>query len=40
VLLPEVIYLVLEALVSLLEIEEARLQLPPMGDARLNTETR
>jgi hypothetical protein len=40
VLLSEVVYLVLKALIGLLEIKQPGLQLPSMGDARLNTETR
>jgi hypothetical protein len=40
VLLSEVVYLVLKALIGLLEIKQPGLQLPSVGNARLNTETR
>jgi hypothetical protein len=39
-LLPEVIYLVLKALVGHLEIKQPRLQLAPMSNARLDTDIR
>jgi hypothetical protein len=38
--LPQIVHLILEGVICLLEVEESRLQLPPMGNARLNTETR
>jgi hypothetical protein len=38
--LPQVIHFVLETLVGLLEVKQPGLQLSPMGNARLNTETR
>jgi hypothetical protein len=40
VLLSEVIHLILKALIGLLKIEQPGLKLPPMGNARLSTETR
>jgi hypothetical protein len=37
---PKEIGLIPEGVIGLLKIEEARLQLSPMGNARLNIETR
>jgi hypothetical protein len=39
-LLPEVVYLVLEALVGHLEVKQPRFQFAPMSNARLNTDIR
>jgi hypothetical protein len=38
--LSQVVHLILEGVVGLLEVKKARLQLPPMGNARLSTEAR
>jgi hypothetical protein len=38
--LAKIVHLIPKSLVGLLEVKETRLQLPPMSNARLNTETR
>jgi len=37
---PKEIGLIPEGIIGLLKVEEARLQLPPMSNARLKTETK
>jgi hypothetical protein len=38
--LTKIVHLIPKPLVGLLEVKQARLQLPPMSNARLNTEIR